>query len=240
MSDVPWWVRLLDPSRYLREIQGVQARLPRLQREGESLLGAGSAILLAIALQYFLPNRISEYQRWVFPSVAAVLFLVLVFGHGVRIKEGSPFFRAVTLLMILVMSVANGIAGIRLIRDLVEGEGIHNPSTLLFAGAAIWLTNVIVFALVFWMFDRGGPAARIQHRDTPPNLLFPQQTMGESELWAPLFFDYFYTSFTNATAFSPTDVMPLSRWAKFAFMIESALSLVLAILVVARAVNILG
>jgi uncharacterized membrane protein len=176
----------------------------------------------------------------VFPSVAAVLFLVLVFGNGVRIREGSPFFRGVTLLMIVVMSVANGIAGLRLVRDLVEGEGIHEPGTLLFAGAAIWVTNVIVFALVFWMFDRGGPAARIEHAGTPPDLLFPQQAMEQGvHLWAPLFFDYFYTSFTNATAFSPTDVMPLSRWAKFAFMVESALSLVLAILVVARAVNIL-
>ena len=75
---------------------------------------------------------------------------------------------------------------------------------------------------------------------TPPDLLFPQHTMQRgAELWEPVFFDYLYTSFTNATAFSPTDVMPLSRWAKLAMMVESALSLVLAILVIARAVNIL-
>jgi hypothetical protein len=238
---VPWWARLLDPTRYLREVQGaVRPRLARLQSEGESLLGAGSAIGLAIVLQYCLPNRISQYQRWVFPTVAAVLLVVLVVGHRGRIKEPSPFFRAVTLLMIVVMSLANGIAGLRLVRDLVEGEGIQAPGTLLFAGAAIWLTNVIVFALVFWIFDRGGPAARVLVRGTPPDLLFPQHAMERGEqLWEPVFFDYLYTSFTNATAFSPTDVMPLSRWAKFAFMVESALSLVLAILVVARAVNIL-
>jgi len=102
------------------------------------------------------------------------------------------------------------------------------------------LTNVIVFALVYWMFDRGGPAARFLVKGTPLDLLFPQHTMEPGdEPWEPVFFDYFYTSFTNATAFSPTDVMPLSRWAKFAMMVESALSLMLAVLVIARAVNIL-
>ena len=99
---------------------------------------------------------------------------------------------------------------------------------------------MIVFAFVYWMFDRGGPAARFLVKDTPPDLLFPQQAMEHgAELWEPVFFDYLYTSFTSATAFSPTDVMPLSRWAKFAMMVESSVSLVLAILVVARAVNIL-
>jgi uncharacterized membrane protein len=112
---------------------------------------------------------------------------------------------------------------------------------LLLAGGAIWLTNVIVFALIFWMFDRGGPAARFLVKGTPPDLLFPQQTTPvEPSGWEPVFFDYFYTSFTNATAFSPTVVMPLSRWAKFAMLVESGVSLLLAILVVARAVNILG
>jgi hypothetical protein len=168
------------------------------------------------------------------------LLVALVVGHHGRIDRGSPLLRALTLLTIVVMSIANGVAGGRLVRDLIEGEGIGEPSTLLYAGAAIWLTNVIVFALVYWMFDRGGAAARFLVKDTPPDLLFPQHTMERgADLWEPVFFDYFYTSFTNATAFSPTDVMPLARWAKFAMMIESALSLVLAILVIARAVNIL-
>jgi uncharacterized membrane protein len=237
---VRWWARLFDPTRYLRELHGVRPRLARLQREGEPFVGAASAILLAIVLQYSLPDRVSHYQRWVFPTVAALLLLVLVIGHRGRLDRQSHWLRALTLLTILIMSVANGVAAIRLVRDLVENEGIRSPETLLRTGAAIWITNVIVFALVFWIFDRGGPAARFQVRGTPPDLLFPQHAMADDEaFWEPVFFDYFYTSFTNATAFSPTDVMPLSRWAKFAMMIESAISLVLAILVVARAVNIL-
>jgi uncharacterized membrane protein len=214
--------------------------LARLQREGESFIGAASAILLAILLQYSLPNRVSHYQRWIFPTVAVLLLGVLLVGHRGRIDRQSRALRGLLLLTIVIMSIANGVAAIRLVRDLVEGEGIRTPRTLLLAGAAIWLTNVIVFALVYWMFDRGGPAARFLVKGTPPDLLFPQQaTQQEAEIWEPVFFDYFYTSFTNATAFSPTDVMPLSRWAKFAMMIESSVSLVLAILVVARAVNIL-
>ncbi len=236
-----WWVRLLDPARYLRQIEaGVRPRLARLRSEGETFAGAGIAIAVAIALQYSLPTRVSAYQRWVFPTVAAVLLLVIVVGHGSGVDRRSPALRALTLLTMVVMSIANGVAGARLVRDLIEGEGIGDAATLLRAGAAIWLTNVIVFALVYWMFDRGGPTARFLVKGTPPDLLFPQHTMEATEPpWEPVFFDYFYTSFTNATAFSPTDVMPLSRWAKLAMMVESALSLVLAILVVARAVNIL-
>jgi uncharacterized membrane protein len=96
---------------------------------------------------------------------------------------------------------------------------------------------------VFWLFDRGGPAARhlVPRGQATQSFLFPQHGLEDVALakWEPVFFDYFYTSFTNATAFSPTDVMPLARWAKFAMMIESALSLMLAVLVIARAVNIL-
>jgi uncharacterized membrane protein len=214
--------------------------LARLQREGEPFLGAGSAISLAIALQYALPNRVSQYQRWIFPTVAAVLLLVILVGQRRRIDRQSRALRGLTLLTIVIMGLANGVAAVRLVRDLVEGEGIRTARTLLLAGVAIWLTNVIVFALIFWMFDRGGPAARFLVKGTPPDLLFPQHALEqEAQIWEPVFFDYFYTSFTNATAFSPTDVMPLSRWAKFAMMVESAVSLVLAILVVARAVNIL-
>jgi uncharacterized membrane protein len=232
---------LLDPTLYLRQIeQGVRPRLRRLHDYGESFWGAGTAIALAIALQYSLPTRVSNYQRWVFPTVAGLLLVALVIGHRGHIDRRAPLVRALTLLTIVVMSVANGVAGARLVRDLVEGEGITTASTLLYAGAAIWLTNVIVFALVYWMFDRGGAAARFLVKDSAPDLLFPQHAMEHgAELWQPVFFDYFYTSFTCATAFSPTDVMPLARWAKFAMMVESAVSLVLAILVVARAVNIL-
>jgi hypothetical protein len=238
-----FWVRLLDPTQYLRHVRGGVSRLERLAAEGESFLGAASAIGLAIALQYSLPNRVTQYQRWIFPVVAAVLLLALLIGHGARIDRSKPWLRGLTLLTVILMALANAIAAGRLVRDLLQGQGIRDPGRLLLTGGAIWLTNVIVFALVYWLFDRGGPAARhlLPREQTTTAFLFPQHTVDDvaPAKWEPVFFDYFYTSFTNATAFSPTDVMPLTRWAKFAMMLESALSLMLAVLVVARAVNIL-
>ena len=117
----------------------------------------------------------------------------------------------------------------------------QNAASLLATGAAIWFTNVIAFGLWYWEFDRGGPVARAYARQILPDFLFVQ--MQNPELapveWEPGFLDYFYLSFTNATAFSPTDVMPLSRWAKLTMMTQALVSLVTLALVIARAVNIL-
>ena len=216
--------------------------MARLQREGESFIGAASAILLAILLQYSLPDRVSHYQRWIFPTVAALLLLVLVIGHRGRIDRQSRKLRGLTLLTIVVMSIANGVAAIRLVRDLVEGEGIRTPSTLLLAGSrdlADERHRLRAGVLDVRPRRTGGALPRQGHLAGSP-LPSARRWRRRAVLWEPVFFDYFYTSFTNATAFSPTDVMPLSRWAKFAMTIESSVSLVLAILVVARAVNILG
>lgn len=238
------WSRLFDPVTYFRTVRGVLPRLARLDRDGESIVGAAVAIAVAIALQYLLPDRVTTYQRWVFPTVALLLLIALVVpiavSNGGRINRPSPGVRLLLVLTVIVMAGTNTSAAVRLVHDLFRGQGLHDAAELLATGGAIWLTNVIIFALVYWMFDRGGPAARFLVRDSPPDLLFPQHTMPDHlQLWAPVFFDYLYTSFTSATAFSPTDVMPLSRWVKLAMMIESSLSLVLAIVVVARAVNVL-
>ena len=116
-----------------------------------------------------------------------------------------------------------------------------DAGSLLFNGGAVWLTNVIVFALWYWEADRGGPAARANARHEYPDFLFAQMTAPEMAPrdWEPRFLDYLYLSFTNATAFSPTDTLPLSRWAKLTMMAQSAVSLVTVALVIARAVNIL-
>jgi uncharacterized membrane protein len=111
---------------------------------------------------------------------------------------------------------------------------------LLLIGGAIWLTNVIVFGMWYWNLDRGGPAARAQALKPYPDFLFPQMTVVDLSPpdWQPEFFDYLYLSFTNAAAFSPTDTMPLARWAKLAMMLQSIVSLGTVVLVIARAVNI--
>ena len=112
---------------------------------------------------------------------------------------------------------------------------------LLGRGAAIWVENVIVFSLWYWQFDRGGPAERAADAPVPPSFAFPENATPELAPagWRPTYPDYLYLSFTNATAFSPTDTLPVRRWAKLTMMVQASLSLVIAILVIARAINVL-
>jgi uncharacterized membrane protein len=120
----------------------------------------------------------------------------------------------------------------------------HNASNgrqLISSGALVWLTNVIIFGLWYWEIDRGGPGVRAAGHDEPPDFLYPQMTDDTVEPldWRPQFVDYLYVSLTNATAFSPTDTMPLTPRAKAMMGLQSLVSLVTIGLVVARAVNIL-
>jgi uncharacterized membrane protein len=128
-----------------------------------------------------------------------------------------------------------------LIKGLINGTAGDNASLLLSRGASIYLTNILVFALWYWESDRGGPVARAHGLHPYPDFLFPQ--MAQSDLappdWTPTFLDYLYVSFTNAAAFSPTDTMPLSRWAKMLMLLQSAMALLTVAFVIARAVNIL-
>jgi hypothetical protein len=241
-----WFDRLLNPSRIVvgGAIDLVQTDiLPAWRRtyEGEHAAPVLLALIVASVLQALLPGRVVHPVRWLFPSVAFALLVVLVAAHGARIHRASPVLRLATLLFMLVLSGANIAAAARLVNDLLRGEGLHDAGDLILTGGAIWLTNVIIFALWYWMFDRGGPVARAINPRPYVDFLFPQMTAETLAKpgWRPEFFDYLYTSFTNATAFSPTDVMPMSRWAKVTMMLQSAVALLLAILVIARAVNVL-
>jgi hypothetical protein len=144
--------------------------------------------------------------------------------------------------LIIVSSFANAWSAGRLVLHIMDGKlNDIMPQRLLLTGAAIWITNVIVFALWYWESDRGGPGARAEGGRPHPDFLFAQ--MQSPELappdWEPGFADYLFLSFTNASAFSPTDVLPLSRWAKMTMMLQAAVSLSTVALVVARAVNVL-
>lgn len=148
--------------------------------------------------------------------------------------------RSVSILLTAVLSLANAWSAVRLVIGLVQGRLGNDPGPLLLTGASIWLTNVIVFSLWYWELDRGGPARRAAGERPYPDFLFAQMQSPDLARpeWEPAFVDYLYLSFTNATAFSPTDVLPLSPWAKLAMMLQSSVSLVTVALVVARAVNI--
>jgi uncharacterized membrane protein len=234
--------RLADESRaVLGSVEERVAPAWRVVTEGEPRLPVTVAVVFAVVLMLALPTRVANQPGWLFPALAFMLLVGIVVANPRRISQPSRALRVASLSLIAVLSAANAASATRLVLDLVNGRGIRDPATLLLTGAAIWLTNILVFALWYWEFDRGGPAERALASKPYPDFLFPQ--MASPELsppnWEPEFVDYFYMSFTNATAFSPTDVMPMSRWAKFTMLGQSAISLITVVLVIARAVNIL-
>jgi uncharacterized membrane protein len=208
--------------------------------KGEHRWPAATALAVVIALQWKLPNHLVIGPPWVLTVVEGALFCVLVAGNPVHIDRETQVLRTVGLVLVAIVSVAAGWSVVRLVVVLVSGPAL-GPRQLLLSAGGIWLTQVIVFALWYWEGDRGGPAARANARLLHPDFLFPQMTAPElvGRSWEPTFVDYLYLSFTNTTAFSPTDTLPLSWWAKLVMMGQSAVSLVTVGLIVARAVNIL-
>ncbi len=211
------------------------------ETEGEQRLWTALAILAAIALQVMLPNRFALQPHLLLPVLETAMLVGLVVSNPVRINRESKIIRRTSMTLLLVIGAANSISVILLVRHLVNGSAGASGAALLASGAAIWGTNVIAFALWYWELDRGGPAARALGRNPHPDFLFPQMATPEvaPPTWEPEFPDYLYLSFTNALAFSPTDVMPMTRWTKMLMLLQSSVSIVAVALVISRAVNIL-
>jgi uncharacterized membrane protein len=218
------------------------AHLPAWLRrtEGEQRLPVSLAVLAAIALQIVLPGRFALRPHLLLPALEVALLIGLIAANPVRINRESGLLRTTSLSLLAVVSLGNAVSAVLLVRSLVNGSAGENAGPLLATGVAIWGTNVIAFALWYWELDRRGPAARARGGHPYPDFLFTQMTAPEVSPpnWEPAFLDYLYLSFTNATAFSPTDVMPLSRWAKMMMLFQSAVSIVAIALVISRAVNI--
>jgi uncharacterized membrane protein len=213
-----------------------------VQSASEHRWPASVAALVAIALEVVLPDRVIRGlgPHWLVPALEGLLLVGLFIANPGRIDRESSVLRSFSLLLIALITVANVVALGELVRALLDHTSAGGRS-LVYASVPIWLTNVIVFGLWYWELDRGGVAARRMETHRRPDFLFPQMsTPGSAPGWTPDFFDYLYTSFTNATAFSPTDTMPLTSWAKLLMMLQSLASLVTVALVVSRAVNILN
>jgi len=214
----------------------------RRPTRGEARWQVALAVAVAVALQYRLPGRlVLVHPFWVLPTLQVLLLIALVMANPHRINTESRAIRLLSLTLAALLSLANAWSVTRLVVGLVHGTEGSNPGSLLITGGIIWLINVIVFALWYWEFDRGGPVARANADRMYPDFQFVQMTSPglAPPDWEPAFADYLYLSFTNATAFSPTDTLPLSRWAKLGMTIQAAVSIVTIALVVARAVNIL-
>lgn len=201
-------------------------------------------ILLTILLQVVLPDRLLAGPKWLFPAIEGVLLLVLFLSAPQRLEAPHSIRRMLAMTTTAVVSLANAISLV-LLAHLLLNKGLSSGSqghALIVAGSAIWLTNVLIFALWYWEIDRGGPGIRAAGRDQAPDFQFPQMTDEVAALypgWRPRFPDYLYLGLTNATALSPTDTMPLSVQAKMVMGLQSLISLVTIGLVVSRAVNIL-
>jgi hypothetical protein len=201
------------------------------------------AVLTAGGLRAVLPAQLRNGDaRWVFILVVFALLAILVIGDPGRIDRDSAWLRAGTGTLIGLISVVNASAAVRLVAGIIDGAKFSTDANILLAsGGAIWLSNVIAFGLWYWDLDRGGAAARARGAGRQPAFVFPEMINAQyvRAAWYPKFIDYLHLSFTAATAFSPTDVSAIRPWAKLMMMAEEAISLVVAILVVSRAVNIL-
>lgn len=201
-----------------------------------------STLVLAMAVPLLLPRRFSLGPPWAVPALEALLLVAIIVIDRGRIDRRSALGRVLSLALSLVLIAdAVGVSG-RLVVDLIEGgPETSSAADLLKTGFLVWLYTIIAFTLLYWVLDGGGPEARFLAPPEFPDLAFPQQLSPQAARpgWHPEFFDYLYLGFTAATALSPTDVMPLARWGKFAMTVQAVGSLMVLGLVIARAVNIL-
>jgi hypothetical protein len=199
-------------------------------------------LVLAMVLPLLLPARFSLGPRWIVPVIDALLLVAIVVADRSRFDGGSAVGRALSLALVAVLAAEAAGVTIRLVVDLIEGGPETNSAAdLLGVGFTVWLYTIIAFAFLYWAFDGGGSEARFLAWPEFPDLAFPAQlNPGVAPPgWRPEFFDYLYLGFTNATAFSPTDVMPIARWAKLAMTVQAVGSIAILGLVISRAINIL-
>jgi hypothetical protein len=194
---------------------------------------------LNIGIRVWLPNEGAIRVPWLIPAIEGVLLAALLVGQPGGLAAYRKWFRPITVALVAVLVAAALWATVLLIYDLIKGLGVTNsPSELLASGALVWLGNNLSFALLYWLIDSGGPIARTR-QSVPVDFAFTQHMSPELAPpgWRPVFLDYLHLGFTNATAFSPTDVMPLTLRAKYTMLVQSTVALALFGLIVARAVN---
>ena len=238
MTDVP------PANRFARDAQAIEEHLtPWWMRPGdaENRLPVVVAIAVAVGLQLALPDRYGLNPQWLIPVLELALLVVLTVINPIRLTRATRLGKWASMAAVAGITLDNAISAGLLDHDILTSKASGDAIGLLASGAAIYVTNIIAFGVWFWELDRGGPFARAAGTSPYPDFLFPQ--MSSPQLapphWRPTFLDYLYVSFTNVMAFSPTDTMPMSRWAKVLMSVESTIALSTIALVIARAVNVL-
>jgi len=209
--------------------------------QGEQRWPMALAVMFLIGLPFLMPAAFEIDPRWILPIFEGALLIAIIVADPGRINRRSRWLRHLTIALIMLLVVGVGWVTVRLIYDLVTGSpAVSTAGPLLRAGAIIWIGNALAFAILYWELDSGGPAKRAHEAPRYPDFAFPEQLSPAIAPpgWRATFVDYLYVGFTNATAFSPTDAMPLAHWAKITMTIQSLISLTVLGLVIARAVNI--
>ena len=204
---------------------------------------ASLAVIVVLGLQVAVPAQVMDAPRWIMPALGAALLIPLVWTNPFHLKRDEPWLRWIELALLAVIVLVNAVYLTGLILLLSDGD-VSDGRVLVKAALLIWVTNVVAFAVWYWEVDRGGPFARMpehEHREERADLLFPQMTTDIPgwQGWIPGFTDYLFVAFTAATAFSPTDTMPLTARLKTLMGIQSAISLLTIAIVAARAINVL-
>jgi len=192
----------------------------------------------AFAVYLVLPSSVTFLPSWLVPLIGVIVLVPLVLMNPRRITRETKWSRWIGILFALGLAAINQVYIVLIVRQLVDGA-VSGPSVLL-TTFAVWVTNVIAFALVYWELDGGGPVVRRVTGSSdraPQDFRFPQQEDGVT--WDASFFDYAYFSLSNMMAFSPTDTMPLTLRAKALMAYQALTGFVLLALVISRAVNIL-
>lgn len=204
-------------------------------------VAVGTFLAISIALRIAVPSRESVGPHWVIPAVEMGLLVCLIVADPARVEGRRGQLRQVAIVLVLGLAAVMLVSTALLIRDLIVGGKVTNQAgSLLASGFLIWLGNILVFSLIYWLFDSGGPLARYLRERPYPDFAFSQQLNPELAPpdWRAKYVDYLILGLTTSTAFSPTDVMPMTAWAKLTMALQSIVSLSLVGLVIARAVNV--
>jgi hypothetical protein len=201
----------------------------------------GAFILVSVVLRIAVPERQSIGPAWLVPALEIGLLVLLVAADPARIAGRRHWLRKASILLVSLLAVVVLTATAKLIIDLIQGNKVTNSAdSLLASGALVYLGNILIFSLLYWLLDSGGPLARYRGEHEYPDLAFSQQLSPELAPpgWRPQYVDYLILGLTTSTAFSPTDVMPMARWVKLMMAAQSLIALSVLGLVIARAVNV--
>jgi hypothetical protein len=201
----------------------------------------GTFIAISVTLRIAVPNREALGPHWLVPGLEIALLGCLVAADPAHLVGRRRWLRPLSIALVVALLGAALVSTGSLVRDLILGGKVTNEaSSLLASGAVIWLGNVLVFSLLYWLLDTGGPYERYLGGRPYPDFAFTQQQAPELAPpgWRPRYHDYLILGLTTSTAFSPTDVLPMSAWAKLTMALQSIVSLVVVGLVIARAVNV--